>query len=230
MSNLIYIADDDEIYRWLVQSLLEQEGYRVECFETGDQLLVAYNRQPCDLAILDIIMPGNSGHSVCKMLREVTDMPIIMLTGQNTDDDYVTGISQGCDIYLGKPFKPAHLIVHVKMLLLRNSEASKKPKADELQSFQYADIVLFPNKLTAYCNDQELSLTNNEFKLLLYLLENQKKPVSRDELLSEIWGYDNPVETRATDDTVKRLRRKLAEKGSTVSIDTVWGFGFKLRS
>jgi len=229
MSKLIYIADDERNIRRLIETFLEKEGYSVEAFENGDMLYDKFQAKPCDLVILDIMMPGSSGLMICTKLRAVSNVPIIMLTARDTDEDYICGITLGSDDYFTKPFSPVKLIMRVKAMLRRvemDTEVLDKNGA----SITIADIEICPNKLIAYSNGTELELTNTEFNLLLYLVDNRGKAVSREELLNKIWGYDTAVETRATDATVKRLRGKLAGVQSQVSIDTVWGHGFRIRT
>jgi len=224
MSKLIYIAEDEKNIRRLIQSFLEKEGYKVKAFENGDQLYEAFLQQSCDLMILDIMMPGSSGLIICTKIRAVSNVPIIMLTARDTDDDYISGISLGSDDYFTKPFSPVKLIMRVKAMFRRIEMDTKASN----ETLTFSDIAIHSGKLMAYCKGIELGLTNTEFNLLSYLLENRDKAVSREELLNKIWGYDNAVETRATDATVKRLRKKLLEVGSNVSIDTVWGHGFRI--
>jgi len=226
MSKLIYIAEDEKNIRRLIQSFLTKDGYQVQAFENGDQLFTAFQEKPCDLVILDIMMPGSSGLIICTKLRAISKVPIIMLTARDTDEDYISGISLGSDDYFTKPFSPIKLTMRVKAMLRRVEMDMESQKGE---SMIFADIEIHPNKLMAYTSGNELPLTNTEFNLLVYLLENQDKAVSREELLNKIWGYDSIVETRATDATVKRLRKKLADAGSTVTIETVWGHGFRIK-
>jgi len=148
-----------------------------------------------------------------------------MLTARDTDEDYISGISLGSDDYFTKPFSPVKLIMRVKAMLRRVDMDTEQKNSE---SITIADVTVCPEKLIAYCNGTDLKLTGTEFTLLTYLFENREKAVSREELLNKIWGYDNAVETRATDATVKRLRKKLSDVGSGVSIDTVWGHGFRI--
>ncbi|MCL2377509.1 MAG: response regulator transcription factor [Defluviitaleaceae bacterium] len=226
MNKLIYIAEDEKNIRHLIQSFLTKDGYHVEAFENGDRLFTAFQAKPCDLIILDIMMPGSSGLIICTKLRAISNVPIIMLTARDTDEDYISGISLGSDDYFTKPFSPIKLTMRVKAML-RRVEMDTESQKDEPMIF--ADIEIHPNKLMAYSLGRDLPLTNTEFNLLAYLLENQDKAVSREELLNKIWGYDSIVETRATDATVKRLRKKLADAGSATLIETVWGHGFRIR-
>ena len=225
MSKLIYIAEDEKNIRHLIQSFLVRDGHQVKAFENGDQLYGAFQDKQCDLAILDIMMPGSSGLIICTKLRAISKVPIIMLTARDTDEDYISGISLGSDDYFTKPFSPVKLAMRVKAMFRR---IEMDTESSYIKPITFADIKIHPEKLLAYCNDKELLLTNTEFNLLAYLLENQDKAVSREELLNKIWGYHSIVETRATDATVKRLRKKLSDIGSAVSIETVWGHGFRI--
>lgn len=219
----IYIADDEADIRQLIQSFLQSEGYEVRVFASGDKLLEAFEAQPADLLVLDIMMPGIDGLSLCSTIRKRSDVPIILLTARDTDADYITGFTVGCDDYFTKPFSLVKLTLRVKAIF------SRMPNEQSVESLAFGDITLYPLQRTAYRGEMELKLTNTEFSLLQYLMENRKRVVSREELLNIVWGYDNYVETRATDDIVKRLRKKLLEAESSVVIETVWGIGFRLK-
>ena len=225
MSKLIYIAEDEKNIRHLIKSFLEKEGYTVQAFENGDLLYTAFQATPCDLIILDIMMPGSSGLIICTKIRAISKVPIIMLTARDTEEDYISGISLGSDDYFTKPFSPVKLTMRVKAMFRRVDMDLEEQRAGKIT---VEDVEVCTEKLIAYCNGQDLGLTGTEFNLLLYLFENKDRAVSREELLNKIWGYDSVVETRATDATVKRLRKKLADVGSKVSIDTVWGHGFRV--
>ena len=219
----IYVADDEADIRQLIQSFLSAEGYEVACFASGDALLEAFEAQPADLLVLDIMMPGMDGLSLCAAIRKRSDVPIIMLTARGTNADLITGFTMGCDDYFTKPFSMIKLTLRVKAIFSRMVDEQGS------EALSFGDLVLHSSKRTVYRSEHELKLTNTEFSLLKHLMENQDKVVSREELLNLVWGYDNFVETRATDDIVKRLRKKLAAASSSVVIETVWGIGFRLR-
>lgn len=229
-SKIIYIAEDELNIRNLIATFLEKEGYVVAAFETGDDLYEAFNTRPADLVILDVMMPGSSGLIICAKLRDISTVPIIMLTARDTEEDYISGISLGSDAYFTKPFSPIKLVMQVKAMLRRidmdTHDSTLKPA--ETDNITFADITVHLGKLSVSCHDIELKLTHTEFLLLAYLFENQARAVSREELLTKIWGYDAIIETRATDDTVKRLRKKMIDAKSIVQIETVRGYGFKL--
>lgn len=225
MSKLIYAADDELNIRQLIQSFLEEEGYEVETFETGDELLEKFKQKPSDLVILDVMMPGTDGLSICNTIRKFSSVPILILTARDTTADYVTGITLGCDDYFTKPFSPVMLTMRVKAMF-RRVELDKAIPYDE--KLEYGDIQIMPKQKVAKCNGADLKLTITELNVLQYLMEKNGNAVSRDELLEKIWGYTSEVETRVTDDNIKRIRKKMNQQGSNVEIVTVWGYGFKL--
>jgi len=231
MKNLIYVADDDAVSLRMVQAILEKEGYQVECFANGDLLYEAFLKNKCNLIILDVLMPGNDGFTIGAKIRQISDLPIIVLTGKESDDDYIFGISLGLDVYLTKPFNPAKLIAHVRTLMIKAELGKPLSPAllkGESAIASFADITINTNKLTAMCNDNELQLTSTELNLLTYMFRNQERALSREELLNAIWGYGSIVGSRAIDDAIKRLRKKLADTQSRVSVETVRGFGFRV--
>ncbi len=223
----IYVADDEENIRNLIQMFLQKEGFQVQCFADGETLLKAFLKESADMVIIDIMMPGLDGFEVCSSLRRKSNVPIIMVSARDTEADRITGITLGSDDYLVKPFSPSELVVRVKSLF-RRIEMDRKV-LDKANDTSMGNLTILPHQKCALVNGKNLDLTLTELSLLLYLLQNRDRAVSREELLNQVWGYESEVETRATDDTVKRLRRKLALKESNVEIETVWGFGFKLQ-
>ncbi|MDX5712040.1 response regulator transcription factor [Clostridioides difficile] len=231
MSKLIYIADDEDNIRNLVKTFSKNEGHDVMDFKTGDELLEQFNIKECDLVILDIMMPGSSGFEVCTKLREKSTVPIIMLTARDTDIDYITGITLGSDDYFTKPFSPMSLVMRVKSIF-RRIEFEKKQNYDKYSNsidmeLKFGDVIINKKNKIVTSKNVNIDLTPNEYNLLTYLFENIDRAISRDELLNKIWGYDIEVETRAADDTVKRLRKKILD--TNILIETVWGFGFRLK-
>ncbi len=232
----IYIADDEQNIREAIKTFLESDGYSVRAFETGDALFDAFEGCSSDLVILDVMMPGSSGFDICAKLRKISTVPIIMLTARDSDLDYATGMGLGSDDYFTKPFSAMNLLMRVKSIFRRiDFERNRQPSREGaeksgLQSellLKYGDIVMDIGKMSASVAGDEVSLTPYEFQILKYMIKKGEQAVSRDELLNEVWGYDSEVETRATDDTVRRLRKKLGN--SNVSVEAVWGFGFRLK-
>ena len=223
---LIYAADDEKNIRGLLKSFLENEGYAVEVFETGDLLFEKFLKAPADLVILDIMMPGNDGFAICSKIRQLSNVPIIMLTARDSDSDYVSGLALGRDDYFTKPFRPLKLVMRVKAIFRRIDMEQQALKDDKIT---LGNLSLLSKQRSVLISENEIPLTLIEFEFLDFLFQNQHRAVSRDEILNQVWGYDSMVETRVTDDTVKRLRKKLSDYGSNVFIETVRGFGFKLK-
>lgn len=223
MTKIIYFADDEKNIRDLVVPFLEHDGFTVRAFETGDLLLEAYKNQKPDLVILDIMMPGTNGLDVMKSIRQYDNVPIIMLTARDSDVDFITAFNLGTDDYFTKPFSPIKLSLHVKALFKRLDEKAIKNDTQ----YQFLDLTLDTEKRIALLSNEEMPLTKTEFDFLLVLIEKPETAFSRETLLNRIWRFDD-IESRAVDDTIKRLRKKFKQYHSQVSIKTVWGYGFKL--
>ncbi len=227
MDKIIYIADDDNNIRNLLKQFLDREGFNCMGFETGDDLLKKFISDPCDLVILDVMMPGRDGFFICSEIRKISNVPIIMLTARDSDSDYIEGLNMGSDDYFTKPFSPVKLVTKVKSILQRG-EAVQDNKELDTSNLTFADISLNIKNKTATLKDQDLQLTPNEYALLSYLIINKDRAIPRMELLDKIWGYETEVETRVADDTVKRLRKKIVDSDALIS--TVWGYGFRLEN
>ena len=222
----IYVADDDDNIRMIVKTFLNSEGYEVEDFPTGDLLLERFEECPCDLAILDVMMPGSDGFQICTALRERSTVPIIMLTARDSENDYAMGLGLGSDDYITKPFSAMALMLRVRALFRRVEFESRKYAPEEAQEQKIGNLTLDEDRRRILNGDQPLALTPTEYEVLKYLMQHADQAVSREELLNTVWGFESAVETRATDDTVRRLRQKL--DGGGVNITAVWGYGFRL--
>ena len=221
----VYVADDEKNIRDLIASFLCEQSLEVEVFETGDQLFLRFLEEEADVIILDVMMPGTSGIDIAARIRKQSDVPIILLTARDGDEDFLQGFSAGADDYFTKPFSPLKLSLRVKAILSRHATSSKKSDADVIA---YEGLTLSEKERLVLYKKVPLKLTNTEFELLKMLLKHQEEAISRQDLLQQIWGYEEDVETCVTDDTIKRLRKKLREVDSHVLIETVWGYGFKL--
>lgn len=228
----IYAADDDINIRNLMKAFLESEGYKVTLFEDGDTLLDMFKIAPCDLVILDIMMPGTDGLTICHIIRKMSHVPIIMLTAKDTDTDYITGITIGSDDYLSKPFRPTMLVMRIKAIFRRiamerqqlESVDSKINKVD----LKFGDLVYLHKLHEVQCRGTNLKLTATELRLMIYILNRKNEAISKDDLLKSVWGQNVELETRVTDETVRRIRKKLKAVNSTTLIRTLWGYGYKL--
>ena len=221
----IYIADDEKNIRELIRSFLKNAGYEVVVFETGDALYEAFLTETPDLIVLDIMMPGTDGLMLCTKIREHSIVPIIMVSARDSELDRITGITIGSDDYLVKPFSPIELVARINAQF-RRLEYNQKVNRMDLKDLEYGHMTINQKTRTIKENDKILDISPTEYEFLRYLFVNQDRAVSREELLKHVWQFETQVDTRATDDVVKRLRKKLAT--TQVKIEAVWGFGFKL--
>lgn len=223
---LIYIADDEVNICNIIKSFLIKEGFDVEAFNDGRSIVEAFIARPADMLIIDIMMPGMDGYSICALIRQKSSVPIIIVSAKDTEPDKIAGLTLGGDDYLTKPFSPMELIARVKSIFRR----IELDKSNSLNNglVKIADISINPYIKQAESNGKNIGLTGMELSLLQYLAENRNRAISRSELLDKVWGFENEVETRATDDMVKRIRKKLSDADSVLKIETVWGFGFKI--
>ena len=224
MGHSIYLADDEKSIRELLHSFLASDGYTVRSFESGDALLEAFRQEPAELVILDIMMPGTDGLTVCRELRSVSDIPIILLTAKDSELDYVMGISQGSDDYLTKPFRPTILLMKVKALLRRVERAERLTTTPGPLTFGNIEIDQAGRRVRRA--GTEVHLTPTEFDLLVCLAGSEGVVLSRDELLARVWDWVDASGTRTVDSHIKALRRKL---GPGV-IRTVHGVGYALET
>jgi len=224
---LIYIADDEINICNIIKSFLVKAGFEVEIFNDGCSILEAFKERRADMLIIDIMMPEIDGYSLCSQIRGISSVPIIIVSAKDRSQDKIEGLALGSDDYLTKPFSPLELIARVNSIF-RRIELDKIP-IERKQITKIFDILINLDIKQAEVNDKVIGLTGMELSLLYYLADNKNRAVSRSELLDKIWGFENEVETRATDDMIKRIRKKLIEAGSVLKIDTVWGFGFTIK-
>lgn len=225
MKKTVYVADDEENIRNLMQLFLTNGGYEVKTFSNGDDLLKEFIIKPSDLVILDVMMPGTDGMSVCNQIRKVSSAFIIIVSARDSELDRIAGITLGSDDYLTKPFSPMELVARANALFRRQDLSHTARESEQLI---FGNFILNTSSRLAEVSGKVLELTPTEYELMLYLLKNSERAVSRDELLKNVWKFDFEVDTRAADDVVKRLRRKLEAAGSNLKIESVWGFGFRL--
>lgn len=227
MPKRIYAADDEKAIRELIQAFLQDSGYEVEIFENGDLLYDRFLEKPSDMVILDIMMPGHDGLEICRMLRERSDVPIIMLTARDTENDFVLGMTIGSDDYITKPFRPTMLQMKIKAIFRRIDLEHKDTLQEELQLGDLR-ISAYERKIYSVKTKQSLGFSMTEFALISYLAENPNKAVSREECLRRVWGIETDIETRVVDETIRKIRKKLTTLDGKVRIETVWGHGYRI--
>ena len=227
----IYLADDEKNIREIMTAFLENDGYQVQAFADGYSIRKAFDEQVPDMLILDIMMPGEDGLSLCSYFRKKSKVPIIIVSAKDAPMDRVTGILLGSDDYLTKPFLPLELAVRVKALFRRAELSLNDEKKDE--PILCGNLCVIPGSRKVMIDGTLFKATPTEYEFLLYLIKRQRSAVSKKELLKDIWGYQTRLETddsRASDDLVKRLRKKLRESGCTAEIETIWGYGYQMIS
>lgn len=223
---LIYIADDEVNICNIIKSFLIKEGFEVEAFNDGRAILEAFKAKPADMLVIDVMMPELDGFSLCASIRQMSNAPIIIVSAKDTEPDKIAGLTLGSDDYLTKPFSPMELIARVRSIFRRIELDRDNARSSHI--IKISDVLINPDTKQAETKNKNIGFTGMEFSLLYYLADNKNRAVSRSELLDKVWGFENEVETRATDDMIKRIRKKLLEAGSSLKIETVWGFGFKI--
>lgn len=224
----IYYADDEQEIREIVSAFLRNDGHEVATFVNGDLLLAAFRQKPCDLVLLDIMMPGTDGIGVLTALRAISTVPVILLTAKDTDSDYYNGLSLGSDDYITKPFKPMILSAKVHALLRRVQYGNKAKAEQDTTDLRCGNLCYNGRKREFSVAGTPLRLTPTEMKFLAYMMGRFEENVSKADLMDAIWDMDTEIESRAADETNRRLRKKLTTAGADVYVQTVWGYGFKL--
>lgn len=222
MKKSVLIVEDELRIRFLLRDYLAKEDFNVHEASNGEEGLFIFSTQKIDLVILDIMMPVMDGLTMLEKLREVSTVPIILLTAKGEEEDKLQGYDFGADDYVTKPFSPKVLIAKVKALLKRSR--------DDIDSSSQDFNGLTINKLSheVKVNGKEITLSPKEYELLVYLATNEGIALSRDNILDNVWGLDYYGDIRTVDTNVKRLREKLLDKSNLIV--TVRGSGYKFES
>jgi len=218
----ILVVDDDLNISQLVKLYLEKEGYPVECSASGTDALKAFKANPPSLVVLDLMLPGMDGWEVCREIRKISDIPIIMLTAKGETFDKVLGLELGADDYMVKPFDPKELTARIKAVLRR-----RRPQQDAARQIAYPNLSVNISDYTVSYHSRVLELPPKELELLYFLAANPNRVFTREQLLEQVWGFDFFGDSRTVDVHIKRLREKFNEPGDSWQIKTVWGVGYK---
>lgn len=217
----ILIVDDDAALAEMLQIVLNQEGFDTVRAATGDAALTEFRRTRPDLVLLDLMLPGMDGVTVCRHLRQQSGVPIVMLTAKSDTADVVAGLEAGADDYVAKPFKAKELVARIRTRLRRSSDEGE----DRLR---IGDLTISVSAHSVKRGDQLLNLTPLEFELLLALARKPSQVFTREELLDEVWGYRNAADTRLVNVHVQRLRAKVEKDPENPEIViTVRGIGYR---
>ncbi|AHH94112.1 response regulator transcription factor [Kutzneria albida] len=224
MAERVLVVDDDETVRDVVRRYLERAGLAVTVVGDGESALAEFARQPADLVVLDLMLPGIDGLEVCRRLRRQHEVPVVMLTALGEEEDRVVGLQLGADDYVTKPFSPRELALRVSSVLRRARGSAPSAVPAELVD---GDLRLDTVARQAFLRAQPLSLTTREFDLLSFLITNPGNAFSRQQLLERVWGWDFGDQSTVTVH-VRRLREKVEEEPANPKrIATVWGVGYR---
>ena len=218
MKKILIIEDESNISDFIKMEL-EYEGYEAEISEDGKEGLIKALREDYDLIVLDLMLPGISGLEVCRRLKKEKDIPVIMLSAKDSVMDKVAGLQIGADDYIAKPFAIEELIARIQVIFRR----MEKVKSNIIK---FKDLSIQLESRTVMKNEEKINLTNKEYELLILLLNNKGKVVTRDNILNEVWGYDYDAGTNVVDVYVSYLRNKLDEKNKEAYIETVRAVGY----
>jgi DNA-binding response OmpR family regulator len=228
----VLVVEDDPDIAQLVAHYLEKAGFTAEITSSGREALASITARPPELLVLDLMLPHVDGLEICRTIRgndATASVPIIMLTARAEESDRIVGLEIGADDYLSKPFSPGELVARVRALLRRASRSAPAPPAEpgsRGQTVAYGSIVIDAGRHTVTANGKPVILTAKEFVLLGYFLQHRGRVLSRDVLLTDVWGYRYTGGTRTVDVHIRRLREKLPLLAT--SLVTVKQFGYKL--
>ncbi|MEW8962628.1 MULTISPECIES: response regulator transcription factor [Paraclostridium] len=219
----ILIIEDEKNISSFVKMELEFEGYITQVIEDGKQGLDEAINKDYDLILLDLMLPSLNGIEICRRLKKEKDTPIIMLSAKDSVMDKVSGLQMGADDYVSKPFAIEELLARIQVVFRRDNNSNSK-------ILNFKDLSINIDSRVVKKGDEELNLTNKEYELLLYLMENKDKVISRLSLLESVWGYNYETETNVVDVYVRHLRNKLDTEDKEEYIKTVRSIGYVMRS
>ena len=222
----IFIVEDDRPIARLLQLTLEREGFKTATEPNGRRAYERILQEKYDLVLLDVMLPEMDGMEICKRVREVSDIPIIMLTARDEVRDKVEGLDLGADDYMTKPFAAPELLARIRGALRRHTERVRE--ADE-RRYVVKNMIIYPDRYEVTVKGQHVELTHKEYELLKYLVENKRNVLSRDQILQTVWGYDYIGDTNVVDVYISYLRSKIDDKFGEKYIYTTRGVGYAVR-
>ena len=226
MAKILIVEDEAKIARFL-ELELKHEGYEVIHAADGRTGLEMALQKDVDLVLLDIMLPGLSGMEVCRRVRMESQVPIIMLTAKDDVTDKVAGLDIGADDYMTKPFAIEELLARIRVALTRHS--SKYQSKKEKEKLSFGKLILNTAAHSCEYNGEDLTLTKKEYDLLVCLLQNKNIAMSREQLLSAVWGYEYMGDTNVVDVYVRYLRQKIDDKYGIHMIETIRGIGYMIK-
>lgn len=221
----ILAVEDDGRIRAAVKLALEDEGWTVDEAASGEEAVILFLRDPSDVVLIDIMLPGIDGFELCRTIRRSSDVPIVMVTARADTHDVVAGLEAGADDYLTKPFAPKELSARIRALLRR-----ARPGTPGQAKLTFGELEVLPEEGMVLRSGEEIHLTKTEFRLICELAQNPGKVLSREQLLDQVWGYGYFGDGRLVDVHIRRLRTKVEEDPANPRhVVTVRGLGYRLQ-
>ena len=226
----VLIIEDEKNLARFVDLELQHEGYETAICHDGRKGLETALNQEWDVILLDLMLPELNGLEVCRRIRPIKDTPIIIMTARDSVIDRVSGLDQGADDYIVKPFAIEELLARLRALFRRIDHNKEEKNQSQQSSVKYRNLVIEKKGRIVKRDDQVIDLTKREYELLLYLMENLNTVMSREVLLDQVWGYKTEVETNVVDVYIRYLRNKIDVPGKDSYIQTVRGTGYVMRT
>lgn len=218
----VLICDDSDAIHESLTSYLGEQGFRVISAYDGESALAKLRGNPVDVVLLDIMLPGMDGYEVCREIRKSSDVYIIMLSAKGEEFDRVLGLELGADDYVAKPFSPREVTIRIKRAMFRLHQKQEQKK------HTLAELTILPESYQVFVGDQEIPMSSKEVDVLLYMVTNAGRVLTREHILNAAWNYDYFGDTRVVDTMIKTLRQKLIRDDVHFTIRTVYGVGYKI--
>ena len=222
----IFIVEDEKTIARFLQITLEKAGFKTAIEYNGRRAYEKIMQEKFALVLLDVMLPEMDGMEICRHVREVSDVPIIMLTARDEISDKVEGLDLGANDYMTKPFASEELLARIRGILKRYNE---KIREDDAKRYVVRDMILYPERCEVTVKGEPVELTHKEFELLQYLVENKRNVISRDQILQRVWGYDFMGNTNVVDVYISYLRTKIDDRFGEKYIYTTRGVGYVIR-
>ena len=227
----IFIVEDEKRIARFLQIELEHEGFETATESNGKRAFERIIQENYNLVLLDVMLPEMDGITICRKVRELSDIPIIMLTAKDDIEDKVNGLDVGADDYMTKPFAVPELLARIRVALRKHTEHNETDNSAEVGGPRYVakDLVLFPERFEVQVKGESVELTKKEYSLLEYLVRNKRNVLSRDQILQTVWGYDYIGDTNVVDVYIRYLRSKIDDRFGEKYIHTVRGVGYVIK-
>ena len=226
MAERIFIVEDERPIARLLQLTLEREGFKTATEPNGRRAYERALQEKYDLILLDVMLPEMDGFEICKRIREVSDVPIIMLTARDEIRDKVDGLDLGANDYMTKPFAAEELLARIRNALRLHND---RVRAEDDKRYVVKNMIIYPERYEVTVKGEHVDLTHKEYELLKYLVENKRNVLSRDQILQTVWGYDYIGDTNVVDVYISYLRSKLDNRFGEKYIHTVRGVGYAVK-